>query len=98
MISPFLPHAANRVHAILGGTGEFMPMPRLDLVTDLDDDSRSYPVITGEYSATPRWESRPIVPGTPIARPTGVFVKLDPEAVIAEEQARLGSATEPTDA
>ena len=52
-ISPFLPHAANRVHAVLGGQGELMPMPRLEVVRDLDDDARSYPVITGEYSATP---------------------------------------------
>jgi methionyl-tRNA synthetase len=90
MISPFLPHAANRVHAVLGGHGELMPMPRLEVVTDLDDPSRSYPVITGDYSATPRWESRPVEPGTPVARPTGVFTKLDPEQVIADEHRRLG--------
>ncbi|GAB3068157.1 methionine--tRNA ligase [Intrasporangium mesophilum] len=90
MISPFLPHAANRVHGVLGGEGDFMPMPRLEVVTDLDDPSRSYPVITGDYSATPRWESRPVVPGTPVSRPSGVFTKLDPEQVIADEHSRLG--------
>lgn len=84
MIAPFLPHAANRVHAVLGGEGEFMPMPRLTQVRDLDDDSRAYPVITGEYSATPRWESRPVVAGTPIAKPTPVFAKLDLDEVQAE--------------
>ncbi|NUO90861.1 MAG: methionine--tRNA ligase [Dermatophilaceae bacterium] len=89
LISPFLPHAANRVHAVLGGEGEFMPMPRLDVVRDLDDESRSYPVITGEYTATPRWESRPVVPGTPIKKPTGVFTKLDADTVIEAERARL---------
>lgn len=89
LISPFLPHAANRVHAVLGGEGEFMPMPRLELVRDLDDDARCYPVITGEYTATPAWESRPVVVGTPIAKPTGVFVKLDPDQVIEDERQRL---------
>ncbi|NUR81734.1 MAG: methionine--tRNA ligase, partial [Dermatophilaceae bacterium] len=89
LISPFLPHAANRVHAVLGGEGEFMPMPRLDVVRDLDDESRSYPVITGEYTATPRWEPRPVVPGTPIKKPTGVFTKLDADTVIEAERARL---------
>jgi methionyl-tRNA synthetase len=89
LIAPFLPHAANRVHEVLGGDGEFMPMPRLETVRDLDDDTRSYPVITGEYTATPRWESRPVVPGTPIARPTGVFTKFDPEQVIEDERRRL---------
>jgi methionyl-tRNA synthetase len=92
LISPFLPHAANRVHAVLGGQGELMPMPRLEVVRDLDDDARSYPVITGEYSSTPSWQSRPVVVGTPIAKPSGVFVKLDPEQVIEDERARLGDA------
>jgi methionyl-tRNA synthetase len=85
-----LPHAANRVHAVLGGDGVLMPLPRLVVVRDLDDDARSYPVITGEYSSTPSWESRPVVVGTPIAKPSGVFVKLDPEQVIEDERARLG--------
>ena len=48
-------------------SGEFVPMPRLETVTGLDagDEGRTYPVITGDYSATPRWESRPVVVGTP---------------------------------
>ena len=59
------------------------------LTTRLDDDTRRYPVITGEYSATPRWESRPVAVGTPIAKPSGVFTKLDPAQVVEEERARL---------
>src|ERR671920_320543 len=30
LLAPFLPHAANRVHRVLGGEGEFMPMPRVE--------------------------------------------------------------------
>ena len=47
------------------------PMPRLETVTGLDDgdEGRTYPVITGDYSTTPRWESRPVVVGTPISKP-----------------------------
>ncbi|MDN5791041.1 MAG: methionine--tRNA ligase, partial [Micrococcales bacterium] len=90
LISPFLPHAANRVHAVLGGDGEFMPMPRIETVRDLDDESRSYPVITGDYSTTPQWEPRPVVPGTPIGKPTAVFTKFDAEQVIEDERGRLG--------
>ena len=33
-----------------------------------------------------------MVVGTPIAKPTGVFVKLDPEQVIEDERARLGDS------
>ncbi|HYN67021.1 MAG TPA: methionine--tRNA ligase [Ornithinibacter sp.] len=89
MLAPFLPHAANRVDAVLGGDGAFVPMPRLETVTGLDDEDegRSYPVITGDYSATPRWQSRPVVAGTPIRKPAPVFTKLD-ESVVDEELAR----------
>ncbi|WP_353951129.1 methionine--tRNA ligase [Knoellia sp. S7-12] len=90
ILAPFLPHASNRVHAFIGGEGEFSPMPVIEEVTGLDeaDKDRTYPIITGDYSASPRWESRPVTVGTPIAKPTGVFVKLD-EAVVDEELARL---------
>jgi methionyl-tRNA synthetase len=33
-----------------------------------------------------------VVIGSPIAKPTGVFVKLDPDQVIADERARLGDS------
>ncbi|CAN7323774.1 methionine--tRNA ligase [Knoellia sp. LjRoot47] len=90
ILAPFLPHASNRVHAFLGGQGEFTPMPVVEEVSGLDegDRDRSYPIITGEYTGTPRWESRPVTVGAAIAKPTGVFVKLD-ESVVEEELARL---------
>ncbi|WP_300540466.1 methionine--tRNA ligase [uncultured Nocardioides sp.] len=93
LLAPFLPHAANKVHTVLGGVGEKFPMPVIEQVEELEPDNgaglTSYPVITGDYSATPAWESRPIVVGTPIAKPTPVFTKLDP-SVVEEELARLG--------
>ena len=87
LVAPFLPHGSNRVHAVLGGQGELVPMPRLDEVEDLDGGP-GYPVITGDYSATPRWEPRPVVIGTPIAAPTPVFTKFDP-SVVDEEIERM---------
>ena len=93
LLAPFLPHAANKVHAVLGGEGDRFPMPVIEQVDELEPDNgaglTSYPVITGDYSATPAWESRAIVVGTPIAKPTPVFTKLDP-SVVEEELARLG--------
>nr|WP_188839281.1 methionine--tRNA ligase [Flexivirga endophytica] len=77
MIAPFLPHSSNKVARTFGATGEFMPMPRIEQVRDLDDDSRAYPIITGAYSGTPRWESRPVQVGAPVAKPTPIFAKLD---------------------
>jgi methionyl-tRNA synthetase len=87
LISPFLPHAANRVHRVLGGEGELVPMPGLEQADDLDGGP-AYPIITGDYSSTPRWQPRPVVPGTPITAPTPVFAKLDP-SVVDEEIDRM---------
>jgi len=93
LLSPFLPHAANKVHLVLGGVGEFVPMPRIERVDELDPDNgaglTSYPVITGDYSATPAWASRPVTVGAKVDKPTPVFTKLDP-SIIEEELARLG--------
>jgi len=81
MMSPFLPHSSNAIHRVLGGEGDLVPMPRLDVVDDLDGGP-AYPVITGDYSATPRWESRPVAAGTPIAKPAPVFRKFDPPGAV----------------
>ncbi len=85
---PFVPHAANRVHVVLGGQGQLVPMPRVEDVEDLDGGP-GYPVITGDYSTFPAWASAPVTVGTPIAKPTPVFVKLDPEEVVATERAAM---------
>lgn len=98
MLSPFLPHSSNAVHGVLGGEGPLTPMPRIDEVEDFDVELqgvpdalppvRTYPVISGDYSAFPRWESTPITAGVKIDKPTPVFVKLDP-SVVEDEIARL---------
>ena len=81
---------------MFGGEGEFMPMPVTEQVQDLDPEDGAglltYPVITGDYSATPAWESRPVVVGAKVDKPTPVFVKLDP-AVVDDELARLGGGS-----
>lgn len=87
MLAPFLPHSAQKVHEALGGTGQFSPLPRIDEVTDLDDPSRHYPVITGDYRrgvTLPAWQPKALVPGTPVAKPEPVFTKLDDDMVEAE--------------
>jgi methionyl-tRNA synthetase len=92
LLAPFLPHAANKVHRVLGGEGDLVPMPRIEQVDELDPDNGaglvSYPVITGDYSTTPRWESRPVRVGATVEKPTPVFTKLDP-SVVDEELARV---------
>jgi methionyl-tRNA synthetase len=88
VLSPFLPHAANRVHAVLGGTGTVAPMPEIREVEDLDGGP-GYPVLMlPEGARWPAWASTPIQAGTPVGRPVPVFAKLD-DAVAADEVARL---------
>ena len=87
LLAPFLPFSAQTVHEIMGGTGVVSPMPEIREVEDLDGGP-SYPTLTGDYSDFPRWESVPVVPGTPVAKPVPVFTKLDP-SVVDDELARL---------
>ncbi|MGA8208684.1 MAG: methionine--tRNA ligase [Nocardioidaceae bacterium] len=91
LLAPFLPHSANAVDRVLGGEGDVAPMPEIREVDDLDGGP-GYPVITGDYSATPSWRREPVVVGTPVAKPVPVFTKLDP-AVVEQELARLAGAS-----
>ncbi|MEV6986242.1 methionine--tRNA ligase [Sphaerisporangium sp. NPDC051017] len=87
LLTPFLPGSSNKVFSMLGGEGVWSGMPQMQ---EVDEGGRgSYPVITGSYDGQATWESTPIRPGTPLAPPTPLFVKLDPK-VVDEELARLG--------
>jgi methionyl-tRNA synthetase len=87
LLTPFLPHSAQKIHELLGGTGVHAPMPSIVEVDDLDGGP-SYPVLTGDYTGGATWRSVPLAEGTPLAAPKPVFRKLDP-SVIEEELARL---------
>ncbi len=94
IMSPFLPHSSQKVHELLGGEGVFAPMPRIEEVADLDEGEGAtdgpYPILTGDYSDVPKWESVPLEPGTPLAKPVPVFTKLEP-TIVEEEIERLNS-------
>ena len=94
LLTPFLPSSSSKVHALLGGEGEWARMP--DLV-EVDEEtaagSPNYSVLTGDYQTQARWESVPIEVGRPLAPPTPVFTKLDP-AVVDDELARLEARAE----
>jgi len=89
LLTPFLPHSAQRIHELLGGIGVHAPMPEIREVSDLDGGPE-YPIITGDYTAGARWESVPIETGRPLKAPTPVFKKLDP-SIVEEELERLAS-------
>jgi methionyl-tRNA synthetase len=88
LLTPFLPHSSQQVHELLGGAGDWSGFPEIHEVTE-DGSDAPYLVITGSYaSAAARWESTPLVPGTPLAAPTPIFRKLDP-SIVDDELRRL---------
>ena len=60
----------------------------IEQVEELEPDNGaghlSYSVITGEYTSTPAWESRPVAVGATVEKPTPIFTKLDLAEVEAE--------------
>src|SRR5690349_3161840 len=71
LLTPFLPHAAQKIHEQLGGTGVHAPMPRVAEVEDLDGGP-SYPILTGDYTVGARWRSTPLEAGRTLAPPKPV--------------------------
>ncbi|MDR0594451.1 MAG: methionine--tRNA ligase [Bifidobacteriaceae bacterium] len=96
LLAPFLPHSAQAVDACLGYDRQFGDKPVIEEVTDLDDPSRSYPIITGDYGrdtprTAPAWRRQPIPAGQAVPAAQPVFTKLDP-SIVAQENARLAEA------
>lgn len=85
LLTPFLPTSSNKIYAMLGGTGVWSGMPE---VREVDEENRTYPIITGSYEGAARWEHSPLKAGLPLAPPARLFAKLDPK-VVDEELARL---------
>ncbi|WP_025273614.1 methionine--tRNA ligase [Haloglycomyces albus] len=93
VLAPFLPHSSQKVHELLGGQGNFAPMPYIDEVEDLDEGgavSGTYPILTGDYHDAPAWESVPVKVGTQLSKPTPIFSKLD-ASIVDEELERLNN-------
>jgi methionyl-tRNA synthetase len=86
LLTPFLPRSSAAVNEMLGGAADWSGMPRIETVDE--EGGPSYPVITGTYDSSFRWQSRPISAGTPLDVPTPLFKKLD-QSVVDEEIARL---------
>jgi methionyl-tRNA synthetase len=89
LLTPFLPQSSQKVYEMLGGSGQWSDQPRIEMVDE--EGGASYPVITGQYSDTPRWMSTPVRPGTPLIVPAPLFAKLPP-SIVDEELVRLRSA------
>lgn len=90
LLTPYLPHTAQKVHETLGREGVWAAAPEIREVCDdlpvslvgvgLPEENQNYPVITGDYeSQQAKWRRVDVVPGTPLAKPKPLIQKLDPE-------------------
>jgi methionyl-tRNA synthetase len=87
LLTPFLPHSAQKVHELLGNSDAWSGFPVINEVTEPEVET-PYAVLQGDYDTAAVWASRPIVAGTRLATPTPIFTKLDP-SIVDEELARL---------
>ena len=90
LLTPFIPHTAQKVHETLGRDGIWAASPRVEEVTDdgdldlvgvgLPERGQTYPVITGDYASQQAvWSRVDVVPGTKLEKPQPLIAKLDPE-------------------
>jgi methionyl-tRNA synthetase len=80
LLTPFLPHSAQKVHEALGSTGVWAAQPEMRDVEDLDVPGQINPILTGDYAGEQaKWESTPIEVGKPLEKPSPLFAKLDPK-------------------
>ena len=90
MLTPFLPHTAQRVHETLGRSGQWAAQPRVEEVVDdadvqlvgvdLPEAGQTYLTITGVYDQEQAvWGRVEVSPGTELAKPQPLIAKLDPE-------------------
>jgi methionyl-tRNA synthetase len=76
LLTPFLPHSAQKVFEALGGTGTWAAQPEITVVTE--EGGPDYPTLGGNYAAEQAvWKSRPLPVGTPLAKPAPIFAKVD---------------------
>src|SRR5699024_3716558 len=79
MFTPFLPHSAQKVHELLGGTGVWSAQPDIHEVTDFADES-PYPVLMGSYEQEQAtWAPQDLPVGRPLSKPKPLVAKLDPK-------------------
>jgi methionyl-tRNA synthetase len=88
LITPYLPFSSQRLHELLG-YDDVLAGP-LEFRTVTEEGGREHVVLTGDYESwAGRWEPSVLPPGQALREPQPLFVKLDPEKVVADELARM---------
>jgi len=86
LISPVLPHSAQKIHEYLGYDGQLFGTQQ---VVEYEEEARSHRALTYDHTgAIGTWAPSALPAGQPLREPAPLFRKLD-ESVIEEEYARL---------
>ncbi len=90
IFAPFLPFTSQVVHELLGWDGHIAGPPQFQ---EVEEEGEAHTVLTGDYASwVGSWEPSEVPAGRPLREPRPLFVKLDPEAVVAEELERMEAA------
>jgi methionyl-tRNA synthetase len=91
LFAPFLPFSSQRLHELLGYTGQLSGTLRFEEVSEPDERGRTHThrVLTGDHGRKEgRWEPSALPPGQKLQPPVPLFKKLE-DSVVTEELARL---------
>lgn len=90
LFAPFLPFSAQRLHEMLGYADVIAGPLSFETV---DENGAEHVVLTGDYASWGgRWEPSALPAGQRLREPEPLFVKLDPDQVVADELARMEAA------
>ena len=93
LFAPFLPFSAQRLHEMLGHDDVIAGQLAFQTVAE---DGAEHVVLTGDYSSwSGRWAPSELTAGQALREPRPLFVKLDADAVVANEIARMQVAAAP---
>ncbi len=91
LFAPFLPFSSQALHEQLGNSGTLAG--ELELRAVEEANGATHTVLTGEYATwVGQWEPTELPVGQQLRQPEPLFVKLDPEKVVAAELARMEAA------
>ncbi len=90
LLAPFLPFSAQRLHELLGYDDVVAGPLSFETV---EEEGADHVVLTGDYASwSGRWEPSTLPVGQVLRDPKPLFVKLDPERVVADELERMQAA------
>ena len=89
LLSPFLPHSAQALHEMLGFEGRLFG--ELSIREFKETERVHEGLVYDGTGAIGAWQPETLPPGQALGTPVALFRKLDAEAVVEEELARLGA-------